>query len=245
MALIWGRHPIYEALRAGRRVDHLYVAAGTRPVGLVADLLRLADEERVQQEAVDRRVLDRLSGGANHQGLVAEVEAYSYRTIDDLVAAGASAAHLPLILALDSLEDPQNFGTLIRTADAVGATGIVIPRHRAVGITPAVEKASAGAVEHIPIAQVTNLQRGLTDLKRQGYWVVGLDATGSERYDAFRVDVPLVLVVGAEGHGLGRLVREKCDVSVRLPMQGRIASLNAAVAGSIVLYEILRRRSQD
>jgi 23S rRNA (guanosine2251-2'-O)-methyltransferase len=207
----------------------------------MSDLLRAASEQGIHPELVDRRVLDRLSDGSNHQGVVAEVAEYAYRSLDDVVAAGA-AGGLPLVLALDSLEDPQNFGTLIRTADAVGATGVVIPLHRAVGVTPSVEKASAGAVEHLPVARATNLARALKELKDRGYWVVGLDANASVGYDAFPVDVPLVLVVGAEGRGLSRLIRETCDVLAKLPMRGHVASLNAAVAGSIVLYEILRRR---
>jgi 23S rRNA (guanosine2251-2'-O)-methyltransferase len=183
-----------------------------------------------------------MSDGANHQGVVAEVAEYRYQSLDDLLRRGRAAAGYPLILALDALEDPQNFGTLLRTADAVGATGTLIPLHRAAGVTPAVLKSSAGAAEYLPIARVTNLTRALEELKRQGYWVVGLDAQGRGYYDRFPVDSPLVLVVGAEGKGLGRLVRETCDLLVRLPMVGHVGSLNAAVAGSIVLYDVFRRR---
>jgi 23S rRNA (guanosine2251-2'-O)-methyltransferase len=182
---------------------------------------------------------------------VAEVAEYEYAELEDLLAApsrpadqaGDKTSTLPLIVALDALEDPQNFGTLIRTTDAIGATGVIIPLHRAVGVTPAVAKASAGAVEFVRIARVTNLSRALLELKERGYWVVGLDASGSELYTAFPVDVPLALVVGAEGKGLGRLLKERCDTLVRLPMRGHVESLNAGVAGSIVLYDIIRRRS--
>ncbi len=242
MPLIWGRHPVLEALRAGRSIDRLYLAEGARPIGVLGELIVLGRERAVPTQSVDRRALDRLSEGANHQGVIAEVASYRYRSVDDLIAAGLAGTGLPLIVGLDSLEDPQNFGTLVRTADAVGATGIIIPQHRAVGVTPAVEKASAGAVEYVPIARATNLGKALVSLKERGYWAVGLDEAATEPYDRFRVDVPLVLVVGAEGKGLGRLVRETCDVVVRLPQRGHVSSLNAAVAGSIVLYEIQRRR---
>lgn len=242
MALIWGRRPVQEALRANRPTDHIYVAEGARPTGALADIMRVGAERGVSVQAVDRRALDRMADGANHQGVVAEVADYRYRSLDDLIDGGRQFDRLPLLLALDGLEDPQNFGTLLRTADAVSATGAVIPLHRSVEVTPAVEKASAGAVEYVPIARVTNLQRALVELKNAGYWVVGLDANGGQPYDSFRVDVPLVLVIGAEGRGLGRLVRDTCDVVARLPMRGHVGSLNAAVAGSIVLFEIQRRR---
>ncbi len=242
--LVWGRHPVEETLRAGRPVERIYVAAGSR-VGRGRDeIARLAAARGVPVHSVERGELDRLSGGANHQGIVARVAPFRYRSLDDLIAAGRAGPNRPVILVLDALEDPQNLGTLLRTADAVGATGVVIPQHRAVGVTPAVAKASAGAVEHVPIARVTNLVRALDALKAHGYWVVGLDQAGEALWDRFRVDSPLAVVVGAEGRGLGRLVREACDLLVRLPMRGRIPSLNAAVAGSVVLYEILRRRGE-
>ena len=242
MSVIFGRHPVLEALRAGRSIDKLYIAEGVRPTGILEEILKAAREAAVPVTFVDRRALDRLAEGANHQGVVGEAQPFDYADLDDVVATARQATQLPLLLALDALEDPQNFGTLIRTADAVGANGVVIPQHRAVGVTPAVEKSSAGAVAHVPIARVTNLTKALTTLKEQGYWVVGLDHTGPELYDQFPVDSPLVLVVGAEGKGLGRLVRESCDLLVRLTMRGHVESLNAAVAGSIVLYDILRRR---
>lgn len=242
MAYLWGRHPVAEALRAGRTVDRLFLAEGARPTGALAALIDLARAQGVTLQSVERRALDRLSEGANHQGVVAEVADYAYATLDQLVQSGRDRPGDPLLLALDALEDPQNLGTLLRTADAVGVTGVILPLHRAVGVTPAVEKASAGAVEYLRIARVTNLTRGLQTLKRDGYWVVGLDADGREEYDRFRVDAPLVLVVGAESKGLGRLVRETCDRLVKLPMVGHVDSLNAAVAGSIVLYNVFRRR---
>ncbi len=252
MAVIWGRHPVLEALRAGRSVERIYLAEGVRPVGILDEIARRSTELGLRIQFLDRRALDRLADGAPHQGVVAEVAEYRYVELEDLLVAPANSQMvesepflprtLPLIVALDALEDPQNFGTLIRSTDAVGGTGVIIPLHRAVGVTPAVAKASAGAVEFVRIARVTNLARALLTLKERGFWVIGLDEAGAELYTGFPVDVPLVLVVGAEGKGLGRLIKDTCDSLVRLPMRGHVASLNAGVAASIVLYEIMRRR---
>jgi 23S rRNA (guanosine2251-2'-O)-methyltransferase len=192
---------------------------------------------------LDRRALDRIADTDRHQNVAAEVLDYDYADLDDLLHAARGKNEPPLLLLLDQLQDPQNLGTLIRTAEAVGAHGVVLPRHRAVGVTPAVERASAGAIQHLPVAEVTNLNRAVDDLKQQGLWIVGLDAEG--RHDLGDVDpaIPIALVVGSEGKGISRLLREKCDFLVRLPMRGRVGSLNAAVAGSIVLYDLFRRRS--
>ena len=253
MALIWGRHPVLEALRAGRTIDRIYLVEGARPVEILDEIWQLSATRGLKIQLLDRRALDRMAGGAPHQGVIAEAAEYHYVELNDLLAAPKSAApaepdhfaalRLPLIVALDALEDPQNFGTLIRSVDAINGTGVINPLHRAVSVTPAVEKASAGAVEFVKIARVTNLVRALATLKQQGFWVIGLDEAGVEYYTGFAVDVPLVLVVGAEGKGLGRLVKDACDTLVRLPMRGHVSSLNAGVAGSIALYEIVRRRS--
>jgi 23S rRNA (guanosine2251-2'-O)-methyltransferase len=173
---------------------------------------------------------------------VAEAAPYVYASIEDVIEA-ATGVEAPLVLVLDVLQDPQNFGSLLRTAAAAGAQGVVIPEHRAVGVTPAVVKASAGAIERLKIAQVTNLSRAIDQLKEAGLWAVGLDADGETAYDRADLDRPLALVVGGEGKGLRQLVRQHCDVIVRLPMPGAVESLNAAVAGSIVLYEALRQRA--
>ena len=244
MPLIWGRNPVVEALRAGAEVDKLYLAEGVRPGGAVDEILRRARTARVPVQTLDRRALDRMAGGGVHQGVVAEVAEYRYAELADLLARATRAGERPLILLLDSIQDPQNLGALIRTAEAVGAHGVVIPRHRAAGVTPVVVKASAGAVEHLPVARVTNLGRAIEELKERGIWVVGLDASAPKSYDEFDYAAPLALVVGAEGTGLGRLVAERCDLLVRLPMRGHVASLNAAVAGSIVLYHAWRSRER-
>ncbi len=242
MALIWGRNPVAEALRAGTGLEKLYLAEGVRPSGIVEEILRRARAERVPVQYLDRRALDRMTEGAVHQGVVAEAAEFQYAELDDLLARAAERGERPLLLLLDSIQDPHPLGALIRTAEAVGAHGVVVPRHRAAGVTPVVVKASAGAVEHLPVAQVTNLGHAIEELKAQGLWAVGLDAAGKQAYDEVDYDVPLALVVGAEGTGLGRLVAERCDLLVRLPMRGHVDSLNAAVAGSIALYHAWRRR---
>ena len=235
MPIIWGRNPVREALRAGQAVEKIYLAEGLHPGGIVGDILDTARQQRILVQWLDRRALDRLAGGANHQGVIAEVAEYRYAALDDLLARAAERHEPPFLLLLDALQDPQNLGTLIRTAEAVGVHGIVIPKYRAAGITPAVVKASA-------VARVTNLAQAITELKQQGVWVVGLDGAAPVSYEDVDLTGPLAIVVGAEGAGLHRLVKERCDVLVKLPMRGRIASLNAAVAGSIVLYHAWRER---
>jgi 23S rRNA (guanosine2251-2'-O)-methyltransferase len=208
----------------------------------VAEVTGLASIRGIQVQRVPRTRLDSLAD--HHQGLIADAAPYAYADFDELVDSlrEAPAERPPLVLAVDAVQDPQNFGTLIRTAAAVGAAGVVLPERRAVGVTPAVGRASAGAIEHLPIARVVNLPRALEQLKQAGLWVAGLDMGGETVYDQADLQVPLVVVVGAEGAGLGRLVAQTCDLRLRLPMVGPIDSLNAAVAGSIVLYEALRQR---
>jgi 23S rRNA (guanosine2251-2'-O)-methyltransferase len=225
-----------EALRAGRKINRILIADGAHGLEtLVAE----ARQRRIPFEIRDRRELERRAGD-HHQGVVAEAEPFSYAHLDDLLS---NSPQLPLFLALDSLQDPQNFGTLLRTAQAVGTHGVLIPEHRAVGVTPAVSNASAGAVEHLRVARVTNLARSLGQLKSSGVWVYGLTVDAAADYWDVDLSGPLALVVGSEGSGLGRLVRETCDVLVRIPMaDAAIQSLNASVAGSLVLYEAFRQR---
>jgi 23S rRNA (guanosine2251-2'-O)-methyltransferase len=243
MAYIWGRNPVVEALRAGNDVDKLYVAAGIGQAGVIEEILRRARAARVPIQQIDRRALDRMSDGGVHQGVIAEVAEFDYVTVDDLLVRAAEAGEPPLLLLLDSIQDPHNLGALIRTADAVGAHGVVVPKHRSAGVTPTVVKSSAGAAEHMPVAQVVNMGRAIDDLKKQGVWVAGLDAEASKCYDEVDWTGPLAIVVGAEGAGLGRLIAERCDFLVKLPMRGHVDSLNASIAGSIVLYQAWRKRS--
>ena len=236
---IYGRQAIREALRAGRRVRRLLVARGARDSAVLRELAALAAEQGVPVQEVERTQLDRLAD--HHQGVAAEVDPYAYADLSDLLYA-VRGTRPPLYLVLDSLQDPQNFGSLLRTAAAVGVSGVVVPQHRAVGVTPGVRRASAGTVERLRVARVTNLVRALEQLKAAGVWVVGLDAAAPQRYDTVDASGPTALVVGSEEQGLGRLVRQTCDFVVSLPMEPGVESLNAAVAGSIVLYEYYRQR---
>jgi 23S rRNA (guanosine2251-2'-O)-methyltransferase len=237
MDLLYGRHPILEVLRAARRrVHRVLVAHGTHGLD---DLLREARSRKVPVETVDRRQLDRMLPGGHHQGALAEVDPFHYSRLSDLLGAPK-----PLVLVLDSLQDPQNFGTLLRPAQACGVDGVVIPEHRSVGVTPAVVSASAGSVEHLTIARETNLSRAIESLKAKNVWVYGLAVEAHQSYWHIDWTTPSALVVGAEGPGLGRLVRETCDELLTIPMaSGAVQSLNASVAGSLVLYEAFRQRA--
>lgn len=234
-----------EALRAGRSIRRILLATGAKPAGVLAETIEEARSRGIPIEHVDRRRLDIMARTLKHQGIAAEVAEYRYADLSDILSRAGEKGEYPLILVLDSLQDPQNLGSLLRTAEAVGTHGVVIPRHRAVGITPAVVKASAGAVEHLLVAQVTNLVRAIDDLKEAGAWIVGIDMDGRQAFDEIDWNIPLALVVGGEGKGIGRLVKETCDLVVRIPMRGHVSSLNAAVAGSIVLYHAWRKRSQS
>ncbi len=241
--LIWGRNAVVELLRGRRKVLRLLVASGTREQGGLASTIDLASRRGVKIQYMPREALDRLCGTSRHQGVAAQTTPYEYTDLDEILERAFATEEKPLLLVLDSIQDPQNLGSLIRTAEAMGAHGLIIPRNRAVGLTAAVGKSSAGAIEHIATAQVTNLARTIEQLKRAGIWVLGLDEDGDEDFEQIDVTVPLALVVGNEGDGMHRLVREKCDKLVRLPMRGKVNSLNAAVAGSIALYEVTRRRA--
>ncbi len=241
--VLYGRNAVQEALRAGRRkIYKLILAQGARETGIVADIATLAGKNGVPIQRVERQQLDRL-GDLNHQGVAAEAAPYPYVGLEEILAEANQRQETPLLLILDCLQDPQNFGSLLRTAEIVGVHGIVIPKHRAVEITPAVVNSSAGATEHLLAARVTNLTRTMEELKANGLWMVGLeDVPHAHLYHQSDLTMPLALVVGSEGRGLGRLVRETCDILIRLPMRGKISSLNAAIAGSIALYEVWRQR---
>jgi 23S rRNA (guanosine2251-2'-O)-methyltransferase len=238
MDILVGRNPVLESLRAGRRrARQLLLAEGVGEEGTVAEILVAARDVPIGVRRVSRGELDRIAQGANHQGVALETADYPYADVSAMLALAAGNQEPPFLLFLDLLQDPQNVGTLLRTAEAVGVHGIVLQRRRAVGITPAVVNASSGAVEHLLVSQETNLTRTMEGLKDDGVWFYGLeDSPQATLYTAANLTGPLGLVVGSEGAGLRRLVRETCDVLIRLPMRGRIDSLNAAVAGSIALY---------
>jgi 23S rRNA (guanosine2251-2'-O)-methyltransferase len=238
---IWGRYPVLEALRSRRRVHRIMIAQGPRDTGLT-QVLDQARRAGVPVETASRRHLDELSKNGNHQGVIAVTAPRQYAELDDILSRAEQRSEEPLVVVLDAIQDVQNLGTLIRTAEAVGAHGIVIPEHRAAGLTPAVDKTSAGAVEFLPVARVTNITRTLDDLKRHGIWCIGLDGEARSRYDQANLTGPIALIVGNEGKGISRLARDHCDLLIQIPMRGHIGSLNAAVAGSIALYEIWRQR---
>lgn len=231
--ILYGRHAVLEALRAGRRpVRRVMLGQGVKQqADIVGEILAAARQLDCPVIEVGRPALD-AAGGVNHQGVIAETGPYPYVGLEQMLTAPGA----PLCLVLDHLQDVQNLGTLLRTAEAMAVTGVILPDRRAAGVTPAVVNASAGAVEHLRIAQVTNLTHTLGQLKKAGFWIAGLDAT-ADATPLARADLsgPLALVVGAEGAGLSRLVRDTCDWLVTIPMYGRVASLNAAVAGSVVL----------
>ena len=238
---IYGRHPIHEALIAGRRrIIRIRIAEGTERQGVLIEILQKAKAAQVPVEFVPREMLE---GETNHhQGIIAEVSSYPYATLQDIFQRLETKPEAGLILLLDVLQNPQNLGTLLRTAEAVGVDGVVLPYRRGAGITPAVVRSSAGACEHLWITQ-GNLVRIIEELKKRGFWIVGLDMDPTTQpWGRIDLSGPMGLVVGGEGEGLRRLVRESCDFLMRLPMKGHIASLNAAVAGSVALYAIWQTR---
>jgi 23S rRNA (guanosine2251-2'-O)-methyltransferase len=245
--LLYGRNAVREALRAQRRAfQRLLVSSGAQEAGTLGEVVKLAEKVGVPIERVDRHDLDRRLREANHQGVALECGEYPYVEQEECLALADERGEPALLLMLDHLQDPQNVGTLLRTAEVVGAHGVIIPGRRAAEVTPAVVNASSGATEHLRIAVVGNLAQAIAEAQKAGVWVVGVeDDERAQDYDRVDLDLPLALVVGAEGPGLARLTRERCDFLIKLPMAGQIASLNAAVAGSIVLYHAWRIRQRS
>ncbi len=242
--VLYGRNAVRECLRAGRRpIYRLFIAEGLSQAGILGELVATADRLRLPLQLIPRASLDQIARPGNAQGVALEVGDYPYAALDDILALARARGEPPFVLLLDLLQDPQNAGSLLRAAEAAGVHGVVLQVRRSVEITPAVVNASAGAVEHLLVAQETNLARAMDRLKSAGLWLAGLEAGGETRLDQADLSGPLGLVVGSEGHGLRRLVREKCDLRVRLPMRGRVASLNAAAAGAIALYAAWQARN--
>jgi 23S rRNA (guanosine2251-2'-O)-methyltransferase len=240
---IYGRNPVYETLRARRRqVFNLLIAEGAQEKGQLAEILHLAQARKLSVQVTQRERLERIAD--NHQGVALEASGYPYCALGDILERASRRGELPFLLLLDSLQDPQNLGTLLRTAEVAGLHGAVLPLAHSAEVTPAVVSASSGASEHLLIARA-NLAQVIDELKEAGVWVVGLEG-GSEAgpIEAAPLDGPLALVVGSEGQGMRRLVRQKCDYLAALPMRGQVISLNAAVAGSIAIYLALGRRSK-
>ncbi len=238
--LLGGKNPVVEALRSGRELNKIWIAEGINKKS-VGEILSLAQEAKVIVQYVPKKKLDSLLD-SNHQGVVAAVAAYRYAELDDIFDVAAKRGEDPLILVLDELEDPHNLGSILRTADATGVHGVIIPRRRSVGLTAVVAKASTGAIEYIPVVRVNNLSQTVSQLKDRGVWIAGTDALGSQDYRTMDATLPLAIIIGSEGKGMSRILKESCDFLYHLPMVGQVTSLNASVAASLLMYEVLRKR---
>ncbi|HWR61835.1 MAG TPA: 23S rRNA (guanosine(2251)-2'-O)-methyltransferase RlmB [Clostridia bacterium] len=239
--LIEGRNSVLEALKSGREIDKLFVQKGVGE-GSIRQIVAIAREKKILIKEVDKAKLDSLSTTRNHQGVIASAALYKYYEVDDILNAAAEKGEAPFIIILDEITDNNNLGSVLRSADAAGVHGIIIPKRRAVSLTPAVAKISSGAIEYVPVAKVTNLNQTMEYLKKKGLWIVGAEM-GGETYYGKDMTGPVALVIGSEGEGLGRLVRENCDYLVSIPMKGRISSLNAAVSAAIIMFEIQKQRT--
>lgn len=238
--LLGGKNPVVEALRSGRELNKIWIAEGLNKKG-IGEILSLAKEAKVIVQAVPKQKLDKLLD-MNHQGIIASVAAYKYAELDDLFAIAEEREEDPFFLILDELEDPHNLGSILRTADATGAHGVIIPRRRSVGLTAVVAKSSTGAIEHIPVVRVNNLAQTVDELKKKNVWIAGTDAAAKVDYRRMDATLPLGVIIGSEGKGMSRLLKEKCDFLYYLPMVGQVTSLNASVAASLLMYEVLRKR---
>jgi 23S rRNA (guanosine2251-2'-O)-methyltransferase len=240
--VIEGRNPVLEAFRAGKAIDKLYILDGCKD-GPLMTIRREADKTDTIVKYVTKERLDQLSTTGKHQGVIAQAAAYAYASVAEILTKASEKNEAPFIILLDSIEDPHNLGAIIRTANLAGAHGIIIPEHRAVGLTAAVARTSAGALNYTPVARVTNLSKTISELKKQGLWFVCADMQGTTMYDIDMTGA-LGLVIGSEGAGVSRLVRESCDYTAAIPMYGDIDSLNSSVAAGVLAYEIVRQRSK-
>lgn len=239
--LIIGRNAVMEALKNDKTIEALYLSNGSRE-GSINQIINLAKKNKIVIKEADKKKLDSMSSGMVHQGVIAKITPYKYFEVKDILDDAKKKGEAPFIIILDELEDPHNLGSIIRTAETCGVHGIIIPKRRNVGVTPTVYKSSVGAVEHVKISKVTNINNTIDELKEQGIWVYGADIEGREY--SYEVDFsgPCALIIGSEGRGISKLTLKKCDKLVRIPMIGKINSLNASVAGGIMMYEVLKGR---
>lgn len=238
--VIEGRNEVIEAFRAGKTIDRVYMLDGSTD-GPMQTIRRESKKHGVRVDFVDKKRLDEMSETGKHQGVIAHMAAYEYADVDDILKKASDRGEDPFIFLLDNIEDPHNLGAIIRTANLAGAHGVIIPKDRAVGLTATVAKASAGAINYTPVARVTNLSNTIEDLKKRGLWFVCADMDGEIMYDQ-NLKGPIGLVIGAEGTGVGKLVKSKCDFISSIPMHGDIDSLNASVAAGVMAFEIVRQR---
>lgn len=236
-----GRNSVAEVLKSGRSINKILVAKGERH-GAIKEIIGQARSQGLVVQEVDSAKLDQITEGMRHQGVVAMVAPVAYAELEDILGKAQENGEQPFIVLLDELEDPHNVGAILRTSDATGVHGVLLPKRRSSPLTATVAKTSAGAVEYVPVARIGNISQTLKKLKKQGLWVVGADMDGDKNYYEADLTGPIVVVVGSEGQGMGRLTKEECDFVVRIPMKGKITSLNASVACSLLLYEVLRQR---
>ena len=236
-----GRNAVTEALKAGRGINKILLAEGDKEA-FASEIMNLAKERKIICQFVERSKIEAIAAGHRHQGVLAYVAPVEYAELEDILKAAEEKGEAPFLLLLDELEDPHNLGALLRTADATGVHGVLIPKHRSVPLNATVAKTSAGAIEYVPVARIGNISQTLKNLKEKGFWVAGADMDGAQTYNEADLTGALVLVVGSEGRGMSRLTKEACDFIVSMPMVGRINSLNASVAGSILMYESMRQR---
>lgn len=239
--ILEGRNPVFEALKAGRQIDKILIAKGEQH-GSITRILAMAKEKKILISEVERAKLHSVSQTDSHQGIIAYVAAATYVSIDEILNHAANLNEPPFVIICDSLNDAQNLGSILRTAECCGAHGVIIPKHRSVGLSAVAAKVSAGASEYMPVSKVTNISSAIEKLKKAGLWICGTDAdTKKCMYDA-DLTGPLAIVIGSEGDGMGRLVRDNCDFLVNIPMTGHISSLNASVAAGVLMYEAVRQR---
>ena len=236
-----GRNAVLEVLKSGRDIEKIMIQKGNVE-GTIRRIAGMAKERGIVVQEAARQKLDEMSQTKNHQGVIAVVSEHEYAEVDDILRSAAEKGEKPFIIILDNITDPHNLGAVIRTAECAGAHGVIIPKRRSVGLTAVVGKTSAGALEYMPVARVTNIARTIEELKKQGVWVACADMDGEDYYDA-SLDGAIALVIGSEGEGVSRLVKEKCDFTVSIPMYGKISSLNASVAGALLMYEVVRQRN--
>jgi len=238
---IIGRNPVAEAIKSGREIDKIMVKKGEIE-GSLRPIIKKARDMGIPVIEADKNKLDQLADGGNHQGVIAYVASHEYASIDDIFKKAEEKGESPFIVILDKITDPHNFGSIIRTANCAGAHGIIIPKRGSVGLNETVAKTSAGAIEYVPVAKVTNIAQTIDILKEKGVWVAGAEAGGDTMYKT-DLSGSMALVIGSEGEGISRLVKEKCDFLVEIPMFGDVNSLNASVAAAVLMYEVVRRRN--
>jgi 23S rRNA (guanosine2251-2'-O)-methyltransferase len=239
--VIFGRNPVMEAIKSGKEIEKIYISKTAK--GNISKIINLAKEAGIVVSTTDNETLSKLAGSQNHQGIVALSAVYQYFEVEDLLEYAEQKKEKPFLLILDEITDPHNLGAIIRSAEAFGVHGIIIPKRRAVGVNATVVKTSAGAVEHMKIAKVSNINNTIRNLKERGLWIVGTDVNGGKSFEEIDYDFPVALVIGNEGKGVSKLVLQNCDFVVKIPMKGKINSLNASVAASLLIYQVVSKRN--